>query len=370
MKKYFLVFLFSFFFLAGCEHVAQTQPIRIGGIASLTGGVAAYGTVMQNVANLRVQEINATGGVNGRPIEIIWEDGKCSPSDASRAAQKLINVDKVSLILGGSCSSETLAAAPITEKNKVILISPITASPELSEAGDFVFRVYPLSFSQGGNMVEYAKKQNFQHVGILAEENDFGLSVVDIFEKNFSEKISKELFLPSESDFRTRLTKLKNSDIQALVLILQAPGKFEIIARQMEELQLEMPLIVSSVVIGNPENQTIFREFLANHHTVGTSFSAPENSELQTFLKKYETTYGTLPHHEEMAATTLETVNILAEIIERVGDEIKTEDIRDALYDVKNRNGIFPNLSFDANGDVNLEYSLFKFDGEKFIPLE
>ncbi len=138
----------------------------------------------------------------------------------------------------------------------------------------------------------------------------------------------------------------------------------------MEELQLEMPLIVSSVVIGNPENQTIFREFLANHHTVGTSFSAPENSELQTFLKKYETTYGTLPHHEEMAATTLETVNILAEIIERVGDEIKTEDIRDALYDVKNRNGIFPNLSFDANGDVNLEYSLFKFDGEKFIPLE
>ena len=106
----------------------------------LSGDGASYGIMGQNVVNLRVEEINKAGGINGRNLEIIWEDGTCNPKDASMAAQKLINIDNVSIIFGGFCSGETLGAAPITEKKKVILFSGVSSSPEITNAGDFVCR--------------------------------------------------------------------------------------------------------------------------------------------------------------------------------------------------------------------------------------
>ena len=120
-----------------------TGPIKIGFIGPLTGEASPYGVDTLNGAKLAVDEINEAGGVNGRMIEIIAEDGRCTGTDAASAAQKLVNVDKVVAIVGGQCSGETLAAAPIAESAKVVMISPVSSSPDVTAAGDFIFRDYP-----------------------------------------------------------------------------------------------------------------------------------------------------------------------------------------------------------------------------------
>ena len=113
---------------------AEAGPIMIGFIGPLTGDAAAYGEPERDVVALAVEEINAAGGINGRQISVIYEDGKCDGTASASAAQKLVNVDKVKVIIGGFCSGETLGAAPIAEQNKVILISPSSTSGSSSFA--------------------------------------------------------------------------------------------------------------------------------------------------------------------------------------------------------------------------------------------
>src|SRR3989344_6415480 len=81
---------------------------KIGVMLALTGDAATYGLPEQQAIKIAADEINSKGGINGKKIEIIYEDGKCNPKDGNAAAQKLINVDKVKVIIGGSCSGETL----------------------------------------------------------------------------------------------------------------------------------------------------------------------------------------------------------------------------------------------------------------------
>ena len=104
----------------GAPSVTSSEELKIGWIGPLTGDTASYGIPMKQAADLAVEEINNAGGVNGRQIKIIYEDGKCNGKDASIAANKLVNVDGVKII-NSLCSAETLGIAPITESAKVIV---------------------------------------------------------------------------------------------------------------------------------------------------------------------------------------------------------------------------------------------------------
>ena len=107
----------------------MAAPIKLGFIAPLTGEASSIGLNNRAAAELAVEEVNAAGGINGRKIEMVYEDGKCAPTDATNAANKLMNVDKVVAIDGAICSSETAAFAPTAMQNKVIVISPGSSAP-------------------------------------------------------------------------------------------------------------------------------------------------------------------------------------------------------------------------------------------------
>ena len=169
MKKTSLVTLtLIIFFMASCavqqsdQNIQQTKTTqfqgsyKIGVMFPLTGDAAIYGMPAQMSAKIAVEEINSKGGVNGRKLELIYEDSKCNPKDGNAAAQKLVNIDKVKVIIGGYCSGETLGAAPITESNEVILISPSSSSPDITKAGDFVFRLAPSDAFAGVVASDYA----------------------------------------------------------------------------------------------------------------------------------------------------------------------------------------------------------------------
>ena len=347
-----------------------SDTIKIGGIAPLSGDAASYGLMAQNVANLRVKGINEAGGINGKNLEIIWEDGKCAPGDSSKAAQKLINIDRVSVILGGACSGETLGAAPITEKKKVILFSSLSSSPEVTNAGDFVFRTAPSDSSQGKVLAEYAD-QYFQRIGIITEQTDYAVGVTNTFESHFSGETTKESFLSSESDFKVRITKLKNEELDALLIVTQTPTKLDIILKQLKEQEWKTPLVANEFLAANADGiATKYSEFLKKNGAVSANFIAPDNEILQAFVSKYEKQFGKKPEYLNYAATTLDGIDILVKVLREVGNETDTEAIRDALYATQDYEGVFGTLSFDENGDVNITHSLFEFDGEEFIPME
>ena len=117
-------------------------PIKIGFIGALTGDVSGLGTASQAAVQIATDEINGSGGINGRQIQVIYEDGQCLPGPATSAASKLISIDKVAGIIGGLCSSETSAFAPQAMQNKVVAISYCSSAPALSSMGKYFFRTY------------------------------------------------------------------------------------------------------------------------------------------------------------------------------------------------------------------------------------
>ncbi len=120
LRAFFLVLMLT----AAAHRVsAEGDPIRIGAVLPLTGEGAFWGEHGRNGIQLAGEEINASGGVFGRKLELLIEDGRCNGAAASTAIQKLINVDRVSLIVGEVCSSATLAMAPIAERSKTLLLN-------------------------------------------------------------------------------------------------------------------------------------------------------------------------------------------------------------------------------------------------------
>ena len=119
------------------------QPFVIGGLDSLTGLGESYGVPLSQSKFMAVEEINAAGGINGRMLKLIVEDSKCTANDAITAYRRLTEVEGIKIILGATCSSATLGVAPLAEKDRVILLSPSSTSPDISTAGETISSAPP-----------------------------------------------------------------------------------------------------------------------------------------------------------------------------------------------------------------------------------
>ncbi|MFA6269497.1 MAG: ABC transporter substrate-binding protein, partial [archaeon] len=150
------------------------ETIKIGYLGPLTGDMASIGEGQLKAVLLAVDEINSKGGINGAKIELIAEDGTCDGKAAITAMTKLVEVDNVKYVVGGQCSSETIAAAPLAEKNKVLLLSPLSSNPNITTMGDYIFRNYPSDSYQGKIAAEYvANTMHLKKAAILSCLSDY-----------------------------------------------------------------------------------------------------------------------------------------------------------------------------------------------------
>ncbi|MBI2484739.1 ABC transporter substrate-binding protein [Candidatus Uhrbacteria bacterium] len=196
--------------------IEASEPITLGFIGPLTGDAASLGLASRAAVELAVEDVNQDGGVNGHRLEVIYEDGQCNPTAGTNAAAKLMNVDKVPLIIGGLCSSETSAFGPAAMQNKTVVLSYCSSAPSLSDLGKYFFRDYPSDLGQGKVAAEYAfEKLKAQNVAVLFHDTAWGTGLRDVFKGRFEElggKIVSVDGAPQDSrDYRTVLTKIKNS---------------------------------------------------------------------------------------------------------------------------------------------------------------
>lgn len=181
----------------------DTSAIKIGFVAALSGDAASFGESEKKAVDIAVNEINNSGGINGRPLEIIYEDGRCNGKDALAAIQKLIHVDLVGIVLGGTCSSETLAMAPIAEENKTILFSAFSSSPLITNAGDYTFRNGP-SDEDVTKLEANTISKKYHRVAIISENLDYSQGVrkmmKKVFNDNGTEIVADEVYNGSIKD--------------------------------------------------------------------------------------------------------------------------------------------------------------------------
>lgn len=305
------------------QQVEEKTPIKVGFLHPLTGDAASYGEAMRNTAQLAVEEINAAGGVNGRPIELVVEDGKCNGKDAANAMQKLVNVDQVKIVLGGFCSSEALAAVPPAESGRVALFSPGASSPDLTGKSLYFMRDYPSDASQGSVLADEALKRGWKKVAFVQEQLDYPLGILKAFSAKFEQgggTIVKEEFPTTTTDFRSILTKLKAEKPDALFIDSQTPASGERVLKQIGELKWNIQLLLSDAFAGDAKTVESNKDLLEG--AVNAQFGFDEkNEKFQHLVSAYKEKYGADLPFQSYAQTEYDAVYLTRDALVAVGED-------------------------------------------------
>lgn len=334
------------------EPMVETGPIKIGVLLPLTGDAASYGEPGQKMYQIATEEINASGGINGRNLELIVEDSKCSGKDATNAAQKLINTDHVQVIIGGLCSSESLAVAPIAATAKVTLFSPGSSNPGLTGINEYFARDYPSDSSQGKILADIAfNDKNYKKVAFIQEQTDYASGVYKAFNDEFIRlggTIVKEEFPTSNTDFRSALTKLKDTKPDVLFINTQTPASASRVLAQFQQLKWKVAIIINDAISGDPE--TISKNVTVLEGALTAQFGIDmTNQKFQDMIAKYKTKFGAEPPYQSYAQTEYDAVYILKDAIAAVGND--GTKVAAWLRTVKDWQGASGSVTIGSDGD-------------------
>ncbi len=193
--------------------------VVIGSIDPLTGTNAIQGQDMQRGEQLALEEINAAGGICGKPLKILWEDTESSAKGGMAAVHKLVEINKVPLILGAYSSGVSLPTGQFTNSKKVIQISEASTSPKLRDIGPYFFNAIGLDEVMGTKLAQFALESGAQTFASITVNNPFGIGI-EIWTKKTVKRAGKKWLVgvrydEKKSDYRAELQRVfaKNPDV-------------------------------------------------------------------------------------------------------------------------------------------------------------
>lgn len=374
-------------FLFSCAK--KEDVVILGEFGSLTGGTATFGKSTQKGIEMALEEVNKTGGIQGKPVRIVVEDDQSKPEEAATAVKKLVNQDKVLVVLGEVASSRSLAGAPICQEAKVPMITPASTNPKVTQVGDFIFRVCFIDPFQGEVMAKFARNTlKASKAAILKDiKNDYSVGLAQFFTETFKNLggtvIAEESYSEGDIEFRAQLTALKAKKPEVIFI----PGYYTevgLIARQARDLGITVPLIGGDgwdsprlIEIGG---KALENTYYSNHYT-------PDDPrpEVQKFLADYKTKYNEIP--DAMAPLGYDAARIAFDAIKRSGilDEKNIKDsysqnpqakslmeaintpgnrerIRDALAQAKDFPGVTGLITIDENRNAKKAAVVLKIE--------
>ncbi len=375
LKKYMIVVLalVALVLIVGCgtdsgevqvvEKGSGSDKIMFGYLGPLTGDVSFIGQQNKAAVELAVEEINNAGGINGKMIHVVYEDGRCSAKDAASAGSKLISINRVDYIIGGACSGETLAVAPLAEANKVIMMSPVSSSPDVTYAGDYIFRDYVNDNDAGRIVAEKMYEAGHKEVALLFSLNDWAQAISEVFKKEFEALggtvTFEESFVQGSKDLQSVVTKVKSSGADGVAFFEYTQGAVAFF-KQKEELGLDVP-VYGADTLNDPE--------IAEGAGVGfdgTKYVILKDAYSDEFKAKIAAKTGE-SDVKIGTANSYDAVKILAKAISEVGDD--TTKVKEWLYNMPLYDGESGSVAFDENGDLaDAEFSLWEVqNGESVV---
>ena len=343
--------------------------VKLGHILPTSGPLAAYAGGFQAGVQAAVQEANDNGGIDGCTVQLIEEDSQTDPAASAAAAIKLVEVDQVHAIVGVYASSSTLAAAPIVEDGKTIMISPASTSPDVTNAGDFIFRTAPSDALQGVAMADLAWSQGHKTAAIIFVNNQYGQGLADVFENQFKAnggtitmKIPYELEMAT---YRTELSQIQGTNPD-LILDISYADDGQIIFREAAELGITAQWMGGDG-IADPAIFNAPGIADATEGMIGTKPSAsdsPNAAAFEALLVQYGLEAGIY------SAEAYDAAKLALMAIDEAGTDASKESIRDALINVaKGYIGASGDKTFDSNGDVGGTYSIWKITNGAFVDI-
>lgn len=203
--------------LTGMANAADT--VKIGVAGPMTGGNAAFGEQFWRGATQAAEDINAAGGVNGKKIELVKGDDACEPKQAVAVANRLVDQDKAAAVIGHFCSSSTIPASEVYADANILVITPGSTNPKVTERNlPTVFRMCGRDDQQGPMAADFiVNKLKAQKIAVIHDKDTYGQGIADAMRTRLKElKADNRVVLyegltRGEKDFNALVTKIKAS---------------------------------------------------------------------------------------------------------------------------------------------------------------
>ena len=356
---------------APASYAADT--IKVGGIHPHSDWGAAEGHYIKNGAEIAVERINSQGGINGKKIELIMEDGRNDPADSLNAAQKLISRDKVSVYFGAWLSSASLALIPTTMRYKVPLVVETSGADEITyPAKKYVFRTAVLFSQEAAAARKAFQALKVKKVAFIAQDNDFGRGSVREMQKMMKDigvESGSVFFVDAASnDFYPQLTDIKNSDADFIVLTHNNQGTSKIL-EQKAELGVKQPTLatggsawpytIARLNGGLPTKGSYYLAFFAADYPQ----SSPNPEEAAYYVNEWKKR-GLEWDGVQEGSRGYEAVMTIAEGIRKAGGSAEPEAITEGLTKI-DRLGVLGHMKFDDHHDIQPNILVLRVDGDK-----
>lgn len=224
------------------------EPIKIGSFLTVTGPASFLGDPELKTLQMYVEDINAKGGVKGRKLELVHYDTGGKAQDAVSFVKRLIQNDKVDLIVGGTTSGDTLAVIPEVEKAGIPLISLAGGIEIVEPVKKWVFKTAHTDRMAAAKIFEDLRKRNLSKVALITGDGGFDKSgreqVLKLAPQYGITIVADESYGNKDTDMTTQLTKIRGSDAQAIINFGfgQAPA---IVTKNLKQLGINLPLYQS-----------------------------------------------------------------------------------------------------------------------------
>src|ERR1051325_5906109 len=272
------------------------KTIKIGYFGDMTGPTFNFGQSAYNGVLMAATEINQNGGINGRQIDIVFEDDKGSPEEAARLTAKLIDQDKVVAIIAGGTSGNSRAAAPKAQASHIPMISPSSTDPAVTQTGNYIFRACFVDTFQGEVMASFAiNTLKAKKAAILFDFNSpYSKGLTDYFKLSFARLggsiVSEQTYTQGDADFKGQLSTIRAAEPD-VIYIPGYYGDVALIAKQARMLGLAQPLLGGdgwdAPELWQIGGDALNGAYISTHYSVDNPSPA-----IQQFVDLYKQRYG------------------------------------------------------------------------------
>ena len=347
---------FSLFSLVITPSIEAAETLKIAVAGPFTGSVAAFGEMIKKGAQLRAEEINRNGGINGKQLELVFEDDTGKDKEASLVATRIASNRKILAVVGHFNSSCSLAGKPIYKRNKIVELSPGSTNVNVCKGSDYTFRNLYRDDFQGSFAAKYIRTvlTKVQTVAVFFDNDDYGRGLRDSFKKSADlvglSIVADEAYDRDTTDYKAQLTKIKSADPD-LIFIAGLYSQAGLILSQARESGISAQFFGADGVDSPKLLEIAGAAANGIYITTPFIFGLEGNEEAEQVNEAFKKKFNKSP--DTWAALTYDAVGMIAEAIAKGGEKRKA--IRDYLGGLpspeKGYRGITGLTYFDEHGD-------------------
>jgi branched-chain amino acid transport system substrate-binding protein len=362
------------------ETSSAKEPLKIGAVFSVSGSSSSLGKPEMDTMKMLVDYANASGGFYGHKLELYAYDDKSDQNEAVLIAKKLIEQDKVSVIIGSSNSGNALATIPLVEKGKIPFFAVASSKSINNPVKKFVFKTVQGDDIAMLKTIDYLKKNNLKNVAWLNVDNSFGSSGLEEFNKQAPaagiKAVVTDVFEATVNDAKPMLTRVKKANPDAII-IWGTTQEAAVVTKNVRELGIQVPIFESHGVANAqfieltgdasegvifPADRMIVVEQVAKDN--------PQKKVLEEFKKLFEDKYGYTA--DTYGGHVWDAFWIIKEAVKTAGtDPVKLRDaIESGTKNFVATGGIYTFSGTDHNGLKADSLSMIQIKNKKWILLD